>query len=135
MLVSVVVRTKDQAGRLRLVRLSERVIRIVPVSGARTYHLTHRVGWSDPLHDTDWERIFYEAHPCLAVKLMAIFWMSLAEVKTIPPEARITSLPQLDAIVRGGTTIDYDAIRRAHPPTLLCPNLARDAARRLGGWE
>jgi glycosyltransferase involved in cell wall biosynthesis len=96
-------------------RLAERGVRVALVPGARTYHLTHRSGWRDPLRDTDWERIFYQAHPCLAVKLMALFWLSLSDAKTIPPEARITSLPQMDAIIRGGTSIDYDAIRRANP--------------------
>jgi glycosyltransferase involved in cell wall biosynthesis len=97
-------------------RLSERVVRVAAVPGALTYHLTHRSGWRDPLRDTDWERTFYQAHPCLAVKLMAVFWMSVSDVKTIPPEARITSLAQMDRIVQEGTIIDYDAIRRAHPP-------------------
>jgi glycosyltransferase involved in cell wall biosynthesis len=100
-------------------RLWERGVRLTAVDGARTYHLTHRVGWRDPLTETTWERIMYEAHPCLAVRLMSIFWMSLAGDRAIPDEARITSLPQMDAIVRGGTTIDYDAIRRGHPQLAL----------------
>ena len=28
--------------------------RMIPVSGARSYHLTHRGGWRDPLRDTAW---------------------------------------------------------------------------------
>ncbi len=96
-------------------RLCQQGVRLVPVPGARTYHLTHRVGWRDPLAETEWEQLFYEAHPCLAVKLMPVFWMSLSGEKAIPPEARILSLPQLEAIVQGKTTIDYDAIRRAYP--------------------
>jgi glycosyltransferase involved in cell wall biosynthesis len=96
-------------------RLQERGLGMTAVLGARTYHLTHRLGWRDPLTDTTWERIFYEAHPCLAVKLMSLFWMSVGGVATIPEEARIRSLPQMDAIVRGGSAVDYEAIRRAHP--------------------
>ena len=96
-------------------RLCERGVRRAPVPGARSYHLTHQVGWRDPLTAPHWERIFYAAHPCLAVKLMAIFWLSLAGDPAIPREARITSLPQMEAIVRRGTTVDYDAIRKAHP--------------------
>jgi glycosyltransferase involved in cell wall biosynthesis len=95
-------------------RLAERGIPLVAVPGARTYHLTHRTGWRDPLEETDWERIFYEAHPCLAVKLMAVFWMSIGG-KSLPEEARITSLPQLDGIVRRGAAVDYDVLRQAHP--------------------
>lgn len=96
-------------------RLAERGVRAVAVPGARTYHLTHRSGWRDPLEETGWERLFYDAHPCLAVKLMSLFWMSIGGVKTIPEAARIKSLAHLDAIVREGTTVDYDAIRRALP--------------------
>jgi hypothetical protein len=96
-------------------RLSARGLQLAAVDGARTYHLTHRVGWRDPLTETSWERIMYARHPCLAVKLMSIFWMSIGGVRTIPAEARINSLPQMDAIARGGTVVDYDAIRRAHP--------------------
>jgi glycosyltransferase involved in cell wall biosynthesis len=96
-------------------RLAEHSIPITLVKGAATYHLTHRIGWRDPLEDTSWERVFYDAHPCLAVKLMSIFWLSVGGTDTIPVEARINSLPDMDAIVRRGTAIDYDAIRRAHP--------------------
>jgi glycosyltransferase involved in cell wall biosynthesis len=96
-------------------RLSERGHRLALAPGARSYHLTHRIGWRDPMRESDWERLFFEAHPCLAVKLMSVFWLSLAGSKAIPEEARITSLPQFDRVVRQGTTIDYDAIRRAHP--------------------
>jgi hypothetical protein len=95
-------------------RLVEKGIRVIAVP-ARSYHLTHRVGWRDPMQDTSWERIFYQAHPCLAVKLMSIFWLSLAGEKAIPPEARINSLVEMDAIVRQGTKIDYDAIRGGYP--------------------
>jgi glycosyltransferase involved in cell wall biosynthesis len=92
-------------------RFYERGVRLVPVPGAPSYHLTHRAGWRDPLAETEWEQIFYDRHPCQAVKLMAVFWMSIAGSKELPVEARIQSLPQFDAIVQAGTTIDYDSIR------------------------
>ena len=97
---------------LRLHRLG---VPLVPVANARSYHLTHQVGWRDPIGDSGWEQEFYRAHPCLAVKLMAIFWLSLTEDRGIPEHARIRSLMAFDAIVRHGTTVDYDAIRRALP--------------------
>ncbi len=109
-------RLQINAHRELALRLQQQGIRLVPVPGARTFHLTHRVGWRDPLVETEWEQIFLQTHPCLAVKLMSVFWMSLGGEKRIPPEARILSLPQLEAIVQGGTTIDYDAIRRDHLP-------------------
>src|SRR5262249_39870699 len=68
------------------------------VRGARSYHLTHRPGWRDPLTEGQWEKIFYAAHPCLAVKLMSIFWLSLGGDSGIPCAARILSLPQMDSL-------------------------------------
>jgi glycosyltransferase involved in cell wall biosynthesis len=93
-------------------RLQETGVRLALVSGARTYHLTHRTGWRNPLDEPEQERIFQAAHPCLAVKLMTIFWRSLAGDESIPVQARITSLAQLDAVVRNGTLIDYDTLLR-----------------------
>ena len=96
--------------------------RMVPVEGARTYHLTHRTGWRDPLQDTAWEDVFYRAHPIPAVKLLAVFWAGLSAQDRIPREAQIKSLPELEAAARGGTGIDYDAVRR------LIPGLAASRA-------
>jgi hypothetical protein len=55
------------AHRELALRLLQKGIRLVLVDGARTYHLTHRIGWRDPLTDTSWERVMYARHPCLAV--------------------------------------------------------------------
>jgi glycosyltransferase involved in cell wall biosynthesis len=86
--------------------------RMLLVEGASAYHLTHRAGWRDPLRDTQWEVVFYRAHPELVVKLLAVFWASLAPNSRIPREARIRSLPELEAAARGDNGVDYDAIRR-----------------------
>jgi glycosyltransferase involved in cell wall biosynthesis len=96
-------------------RLYERGVKMVPVDGARSFHLLHRVGWRDPADDVAWERVFYEAHPCLATKLMNVFWLSLARDPQIPDEARIQTLEQLEEIVRHGSAVDYDELRRRHP--------------------
>ncbi len=82
------------------------------VSGARTYHLTHRVGWRDPLQDMNWERHFFKKHPIAAVKLLSVFWASLSDSDLVPPSARITSLPALAAATRSESLIDYEWIRR-----------------------
>jgi glycosyltransferase involved in cell wall biosynthesis len=95
-------------------RLYERGLKMVPVDDARSFHMLHRVGWRDPAQDTDWERLFYEAHPCLAAKLMNVFWLSLARDGGIPPEARITSLEQFEAIINDNS-FDYDSLRSGHP--------------------
>lgn len=96
-------------------RLCQRGSRMAHVAGARSFHLTHRVGWRDPTTETDWEQVFHAAHPSLATRLMSVFWLSLAGDREIPEEARILSLEQLEAIVRDGSSFDYDALRRRHP--------------------
>jgi hypothetical protein len=96
-------------------RLQEAGTRVRPAPGARSYHLTHRSGWRDPLADRDWERIFYQRHPCAAVKLMSIFWVSLAENDSLPKAARLNSLVEMDKAARGETDVDFEAVRESHP--------------------
>lgn len=85
------------------------------VAGAHSYHLTHRSGWRDPLELADWERIFYQRHPILAVKLLAIFWAGIAQPSPVPPYARIANFAELEAAATGRNGIDYDAVRRMIP--------------------
>lgn len=92
-------------------RLCAQGARMGFVEGARTYHLTHRTGWRDPLAEADWEAIFYRRHPISAVKLLAVFWASIADNSRVPPEARIASLPDLERRSAEHHRIDYDAIR------------------------
>jgi len=96
-------------------RLCRGGARMVPVLGARTYHLTHRAGWRDPLSETEWEGVFYRAHPVLAVKLLSVFWASLCGPRGLPGEAQIESLLELEAAARGDNGVDYDAVRRRFP--------------------
>jgi GT2 family glycosyltransferase len=65
-----------------------------PCAG-RTYHLTHRVGWRDPMQDTGWEDLFFDRHPIPEVALLSVFWDSLNEQSALPPEARIPTLADL----------------------------------------
>jgi glycosyltransferase involved in cell wall biosynthesis len=81
-------------------RLCRRGIRMAAAPGARSYHLTHRVGWRDPLVETDWERVFTEKHPGPAVRLMTLLWRSLASDPAVAPGDRILSLPQLEEVLR-----------------------------------
>jgi hypothetical protein len=92
-------------------RLCHSGLRMTPVDGAHTYHMTHRTGWRDPLLDLAWEAQFYAAHPIPAVKLLAVFWAGLSMQGAALGEARIASLPELAAAARGDTGIDYDAAR------------------------
>jgi GT2 family glycosyltransferase len=81
------------------------------IEGARSYHLTHRSGWRDPLAETGWEEAFYALHPIMAVKLLAVFWASLAPNSPLPTEVRISSLMELEVAARGDSGVDYDAAR------------------------
>ena len=110
-------------------RLCRKGARMWLVEGAYDYHLTHRTGWRDPLQDTAWERVFYDAHPELVVKLLCVLWASLAPGTTIPREARITSLPELEMAARGDNGIDYDAVRRMIG---TLPELGPTRVRELG---
>jgi hypothetical protein len=76
-------------------RLYGSSLRLVPVHGARTYHLIHGET-RNPLTERGWEEIFYRAHPIPAVKLLSTFWASLAPDSAIPPEQRILSIPELE---------------------------------------
>jgi glycosyltransferase involved in cell wall biosynthesis len=96
-------------------RLCRAGLRMVPVDGAFSYHLTHRSGWRDPAVDTAWEELFYRAHPIAAVPLLSVFWASLSDPLPFPSTARIKSLSELEsAAERCGEATGIEAVRRAH---------------------
>ncbi len=95
-------------------RLCQAGLRMVPVA-ARTYHLTHRTGWRDPLIDAAWEEIFYRAHPIPAVPLLSVLWSSLADPLPFPTSCRIVSFPALsDAARRCDSVFGIENVRAAH---------------------
>jgi glycosyltransferase involved in cell wall biosynthesis len=94
-------------------RLCEAGQRVRLIEGAKSYHLTHRAGWRDPLADTGWEAVFWRKHPVKAVKLLSVFWAGLAPGSRLPAAARIGSLAALEAAALGDNEVDYDAARRA----------------------
>jgi hypothetical protein len=63
---------------------------------ARTFHLTHRSGWRDPLEDTAWERRFYATHPIAEVALLRFFWSGLSDASS-RHDGRISTLGELAA--------------------------------------
>jgi GT2 family glycosyltransferase len=69
--------------------------RMVAAPQARTYHLTHRSGWRDPLVEAGWEKQFWERHPVPEVALLPIFWASLSGHPAIAAEQRILSISHL----------------------------------------
>jgi hypothetical protein len=89
--------------------------RMALVEGARTYHMTHRSGWRDPLVESDWESVFYQRHPLPEVKLLSVFWASLSGPRGLPAAMRIRSLRELERAARGETVVDIDAVRRMIP--------------------
>ena len=84
-------------------------------SKGRTYHMTHRTGWRDPLVDLDWEAQFYQAHKLPEVALLNVLWGSLHAASPYPKAAQITSLPELEVAARALPDVKGpDAIRKAH---------------------
>lgn len=82
---------------LRLCRLGARV---VAVDDAVSLHLTHREGWRDPLAGEDgWQVAFARRHPFEA-EVMVRFWRSLASDATLAPADRLSSLEEVDAVLR-----------------------------------
>lgn len=93
-------------------RLQKAGVRLRLVTGARSYHLTHRAGWRDPLCNTDWETIFLSVHPDPAVALLIVFWASLSQGRLLDPEFQIQSLHELQQAADGRRHFDFDAARR-----------------------
>jgi len=95
-------------------RLCANGLRMAGCTG-RTYHMTHRSGWRDPLLEPEWENIFYAEHPLPEVALMAVLWDSLSESTTLPEAARLHSLADLAAAAeRCKGIVGRDAVRAAH---------------------
>jgi glycosyltransferase involved in cell wall biosynthesis len=96
-------------------RLCKSGARMVPADGAFSYHLTHRTGWRDPVADTEWERIFYRAHPIAEVPLLSILWSSFSDPMPFPAAARIMTLPELErAAQRCRNATGIEEVRNAH---------------------
>jgi len=84
-------------------------------TSARSYHMTHRSGWRDPLEDLEWEDVFYTAHPRSDVALLPLFWQSLSDSAPLPEPARILSLAQLSREAsRFEGLIGREAVRAAY---------------------
>lgn len=110
-------------------RLVQRGMKMRAVA-ARSYHLTHRNGWRDPLVEDEWEEPFWRKHPEAAVALMQVFWQSLADGSPLPEHAKITSLPELERRsagfegiagpdrVRQAYVDHYDGLATKSPPEL-----------------
>jgi len=95
-------------------RLCQNGLRMAPTPG-RTYHMLHRAGWRDPLQDTEWEQIFYNAHPLAEVALLPFFWGSLSDPVPFPAEAAIRSIPELGATAeRYRGIVGLKSVRDAH---------------------
>jgi GT2 family glycosyltransferase len=92
-------------------RLCRAGLRMGLVEGARSYHLTHRSGWRDPLEDTGWEQVFHAAHPLPEVALLAVFWASLSPHCPLSERERIPSLPALAEAARRRTAAERGSAR------------------------
>jgi GT2 family glycosyltransferase len=95
-------------------RLYHHGLRMAAAPG-RTCHMIHRSGWRDPLLETEWERIFYDAHPIPEVALLPFFWASLSDTSQVPAQACIRSLPELAAVAGNYRGIKgLKSVRDAH---------------------
>lgn len=95
-------------------RLSGQGVRLAPAPG-RSYHMTHRRRWRDPLVDRGWMERFHHLHPIPSVALLTVLWASLSDAPTIPEAARITSLPALaEAAARIGSGLTPDEVVAEH---------------------
>lgn len=93
----------------------------------RSYHMTHRSGWRDPLTDLGWMRRFHRAHPIPEVALLLVLWSSLADVPSVPEAARIDSLAALAAAaarIPCGLTVDEAVAEHLRLSAELEPSLA-----------
>jgi glycosyltransferase involved in cell wall biosynthesis len=82
------------------------------LAGARSFHLTHRRIWRDPLRDTAWEAAFLAAHPQPAVALLALFWASLARHSALADGPRIDTFSALETASHTPDAPAFDAARR-----------------------
>jgi glycosyltransferase involved in cell wall biosynthesis len=81
-------------------RLCRSGMRVVPVEGAVSLHLTHREGYRDPMAGEDgWEQAFARRHP-FETQAMMRFWGSLAADSPLPPESRLPTLEAVEALLR-----------------------------------
>lgn len=60
-------------------RLCAAGARLAPAAGARSYHLTHRSGWRDPLREDGWEAAFRRRHPEAPIDALKAFWVALGQ--------------------------------------------------------
>ncbi len=96
-------------------RLRNQGFRMALADGARSYHLTHRAGWRDPLVEAGWESIFHATHPSGEVALLPVMWASLrARSPVSSSRMRIDSLVELQRAASELTSHDIDRLRRSH---------------------
>jgi GT2 family glycosyltransferase len=60
-------------------RLCAQGARMRAVEGARSYHMTHRVGWRDPLEERGWEARFRLKHPDAPITLLKRYWAGFSD--------------------------------------------------------
>lgn len=65
-------------------RLCRAGARVMLAEGARSYHLTHRSGWRDPLAERGWESRFRSAHPEAPIDALTHYWAALSSDAPVP---------------------------------------------------
>lgn len=82
------------AHRAHALRLSQLGIAMMAATGARSYHMTHRTGWRDPLQMDQWEQHLFARHPICEVPLLSVMWAGYNDKATEQPG----SIPDLQAL-------------------------------------
>lgn len=78
-------------------------------AGAKTYHMTHRSGWRDPLHMADWEDHFFARHRSCEVPLLSVMWAGYSDSVAESP-ADIADLQALHRAARRCTEAGGDQL-------------------------
>lgn len=80
-------------------RLTQRG-RGVRAAATRSYHMTHRSGWRDPVgEDVSWRLAFSSRHTASTPARMCDFWRTVARDPRLPNEARIADLEAFDRVL------------------------------------
>jgi len=81
------------------------------IEEAKSYHLTHRSGWRNPLTISDWEERFLALHPIRSVALLSIFWATIANADKLPKPLQIPDFESLEKASLNLDLINYDEAR------------------------
>ena len=102
-------------GRELAYRLQLKDLFLHPISEAKSYHLTHRDGWTNPLTNFAWEIAFFKKFPTSEVAIASVVWFAISEDRDLLNANGQNLLEVAELLIKAGTNI-HDLRRR-------CPGL------------